>query len=57
MGSMTIAATVGTCIPLLMHRLKIDPAVSTGPFVTTSVDMLGLMFYFWLATMLLGVNG
>ena len=55
-GSMTIAATVGTSIPLLMHRLKIDPAVSTGPFVTTAVDILGLMFYFWLATVLLGVN-
>lgn len=56
MGSMTIAATVGTSIPLLMHRLKIDPAVSTGPFVTTAVDILGLMFYFWLATVLLGVS-
>lgn len=55
MGSMTIAATVGTSIPLLMNRLKIDPAVSTGPFVTTAVDILGLMFYFWLATVLLGV--
>ena len=56
MGSMTIAAMVGTSIPLLMHRLKIDPAVSTGPFVTTAVDILGLMFYFWLATVLLGVS-
>jgi magnesium transporter len=56
MGSMTIAATVGTSIPLLMHRLKIDPAVSTGPFVTTAVDILGLLFYFWLATVLLGVS-
>lgn len=55
-GSMTIAATVGTSIPLLMHRLEIDPAVSTGPFVTTAVDILGLMFYFWLATVLLGVE-
>ncbi len=56
MGSMTIAATVGTSIPLLMHSLDIDPAVSTGPFVTTAVDILGLMFYFWLATVLLGVS-
>ena len=55
-GSMTIAATVGTSIPLVMHSLKIDPAVSTGPFVTTAVDILGLMFYFWLATVLLGVS-
>ncbi|MCA9684373.1 MAG: magnesium transporter [Myxococcales bacterium] len=56
MGSMTIAASVGTSIPLLMHSFKIDPAVSTGPFVTTAVDILGLMFYFWLATVLLGVS-
>lgn len=56
MGSMTIAAAVGTCIPLVMHRLDIDPAVSTGPFVTTAVDILGLMFYFWLATVLLHVS-
>lgn len=56
MGSMTIAATVGTSIPLLMHSLEIDPAVSTGPFVTTAVDILGLMFYFWLATVLLNVS-
>ncbi len=55
-GSMTIAATVGASIPLLMDRLKIDPAVSTGPFVTTAVDILGLLFYFWLATVLLGVS-
>lgn len=55
-GSMTIAAAVGTSIPLLMHRFKIDPAISTGPFVTTAVDILGLMFYFWLATVLLGVS-
>lgn len=56
MGSMTIAAMVGTAIPLLMHRMKIDPAISTGPFVTTAVDILGLMFYFWLATVLLDVG-
>ncbi|MBK8264023.1 MAG: magnesium transporter [Nannocystis sp.] len=54
-GSMMIAATVGAAVPLLLHRLSIDPAVATGPFVTTSVDILGLLFYFWLATMLLQV--
>jgi magnesium transporter len=56
MGSMIIAAAVGTSVPLLMNRLNIDPAVSTGPFVTTSVDILGLLFYFWLATILLGIT-
>ena len=56
-GSMTIAAFVGTCTPLLLDRTGVDPAVATGPFVTTSVDVLGLLFYFWLASRLLGVGG
>lgn len=55
-GSMTIATAVGTCTPLVLDRLGIDPAVATGPFVTTSVDVMGLLFYFWLANMLLGVG-
>jgi len=55
-GSMTIAALVGTCTPLVLDRVGIDPAVATGPFVTTSVDVMGLLFYFWLATLLLGVG-
>lgn len=56
-ASMTIAAAVGTCVPLIMDRFGIDPAVSTGPFVTTSVDVVGLLFYFWLGTVLLGIGG
>jgi magnesium transporter len=54
-GSMSIAATVGTSVPLMLDSLEIDPAIATGPFVTTSVDILGLLFYFWLSTVLLGV--
>lgn len=54
-GSMTIAAAVGTCTPLVLDRFGVDPAVATGPFVTTSVDVMGLLFYFWLASVLLGV--
>lgn len=56
MGSMMIAAAVGTCVPLVMHRLNIDPAIATGPFVTTSVDILGLLLYFWLASAMLSVT-
>lgn len=55
-GATTLAAAVGSAIPLAMERLRIDPALSTGPFVTTSVDIIGLLFYFWLATVLLGVS-
>ncbi|MEM7157531.1 MAG: magnesium transporter [Myxococcota bacterium] len=54
-GSMTIAAAVGTCTPLVLDRFGVDPAVATGPFVTTSVDVMGLLFYFWLATVLIGI--
>jgi magnesium transporter len=56
-GSMTIAAGVGTCTPLILDRYGVDPAVATGPFVTTSVDVMGLLFYFWLATRLLDLGG
>ena len=49
LGSMTLAAFVGSLIPLIMERLHIDPAVATGPFVTTAVDMLGILIYFSIA--------
>ncbi len=49
LGSMTLAACVGSFIPLLMERIHIDPAVATGPFVTTAVDMLGILIYFTIA--------
>ncbi len=52
-ASMVIAATVGTVVPLLLRRLDIDPAIATGPFVTTSVDILGVLLYFTIATSLL----
>ncbi len=55
-GSMVIAATVGTTVPLMLDRFKVDPAVATGPFVTTSVDILGLLFYFALGSYLLGLS-
>ena len=47
--SMLVAATVGTVIPLLLRKLDIAPEVATGPFVTTSIDILGVLFYFLIA--------
>lgn len=47
--SMAMAAVVGTTLPLLLKTLRIDPAVATGPFVTTSVDLLGLLAFFGMA--------
>ncbi len=55
MSSMAIAALVGSFVPMVMARLNIDPAVSTGPFVTTAIDIISVFFYFMLATTLLGL--
>lgn len=43
---MTLASTIGTLVPLLLARMNVDPAVATGPFVTTSLDLLGVIIYF-----------
>jgi len=51
--SMVIAASVGAMTPLIFDRLRIDPAVATGPIVTTSVDVLGILAYFLVASSLL----
>ena len=53
--SMTVSALVGSGVPLLLARINIDPAVATGPFVTTSIDIISVYCYFILATMLLGI--
>jgi magnesium transporter len=55
MSSMAIAALVGSFVPMVMARLNIDPAVATGPFVTTAIDIISVFFYFVLATTLLGL--
>ena len=54
-ASMIVAATVGTIIPLILRKLDIDPAVATGPFVTTSIDILGVLFYFLIAGLFLQI--
>jgi magnesium transporter len=40
------AAGMGTFVPLVLNRLNVDPAVATGPFITTTNDVLGLFIYF-----------
>ncbi|MBW2505517.1 MAG: magnesium transporter [Deltaproteobacteria bacterium] len=52
---MTMAATVGTFVPLILKRLNFDAAVATGPFVTTSIDILGVLAYFLIAKTLLNL--
>jgi len=52
-----MAATLGSTVPLVLHRLKIDPAVATGVFITTSNDIIGVFVYFVVAsTIYLGVG-
>jgi magnesium transporter len=49
------AAVFGTLIPLLLNRVKIDPALATGPFITTMNDIMGLMIYFLMGRILYGI--
>ncbi|UKN03036.1 magnesium transporter [Paracrocinitomix mangrovi] len=44
-----IAAVLGALVPLLLDRIKIDPALATGPFITTANDIIGLSIYFMVA--------
>jgi magnesium transporter len=54
-SSMSIAALVGSLVPMGFARINIDPAVATGPFVTTAIDIISVFFYFVIATTLLGI--
>ena len=53
--SMLIAVAVGTFIPMFLRKVDIDPAIATGPFVTTSIDILGVLFYFVIAEYFLSI--
>lgn len=50
-----MAGLIGTFIPLFLHKRGIDPAVATGPFITTSNDIFGILIYFWMAKLILGI--
>ena len=54
-AAMVMAATIGAAIPILFARLNVDPALASGPFVTTTVDVLGIAVYFGIAVALLGI--
>jgi magnesium transporter len=49
-----IASLIGTFIPILLDRFGIDPALATGPFITTSNDICGILIYFTIARLILG---
>ncbi len=50
-----VAGFVGTFIPLFLDKRGIDPAIATGPFITTSNDIFGILIYFWIAKVVLGI--
>jgi len=52
--TLIIATLAGSLIPLMMHKINIDPAVASGPFITTINDIISILIYFGLATMFMG---
>ncbi len=53
--SLTVASLVGVLIPLLFNLMSIDPAVASGPFITTVVDIITLLIYFTLSVNLIEI--
>jgi magnesium transporter len=54
LASLFVATLAGSLVPLLMHKLNIDPAVASGPFITTMNDITSILIYFGLATLFMG---
>jgi magnesium transporter len=54
MSVIMFASIFGTFVPLALERFKIDPALATGPFITTSNDIIGLFIYFMIGRMMYG---
>ncbi len=53
--SMLLAVAVGTFVPMFLRKVDVDPAIASGPFVTTSIDILGVLFYFVIAEYFLSI--
>ena len=49
-----IASLIGTFVPIVLHKRGIDPALATGPFITTSNDIFGIFIFFFIAKIILG---
>ncbi|WP_339228768.1 magnesium transporter [Oceanobacillus sp. FSL K6-2867] len=50
LASLLVATLAGSLIPMLMHKFNIDPAVASGPFITTINDIISILIYFGMAT-------
>ena len=51
--SMVVSSLVGTLIPMLFHKIHIDPAVASGPLITTINDLVAVVVYYGLAMVVL----
>ena len=49
-----VAALIGTAVPIILDKLGIDPAIATGPFITTGNDVIGILLFFYTAKIILG---
>lgn len=54
MGVIIIAALIGTFVPIFLNKKGIDPAIATGPFITTCNDVFGIFLFFYIAKIFLG---
>lgn len=55
MTVVSLGNLAGVCLPLIARLFRIDPAVMSGPFITTIVDVIGIMVYFEIAHLILGL--
>jgi len=54
MSVIIVAALIGTFTPIVLNKKGIDPAIATGPFITTSNDIFGIFLFFYIAKIILG---
>ena len=54
MGVIVMAALIGTFVPIVLDKRGIDPAIATGPFITTANDIFGIFLFFYIAQVVLG---
>ena len=54
MSVIILSALIGTFVPIILHRQGFDPAIATGPFITTANDIFGIFLFFYIAKSILG---
>ena len=54
MSVIILSALIGTFVPIILHRQGFDPAIATGPFITTANDIFGIFLFFYIAKSIIG---